>query len=342
MATPRIYLFHGNDSFRSGRMLQHWRQRFEEKYGLVERIMLEADELSANELQQALHQALIAQGLFGGERLVVIKRLTTQEKGLARALSKTVLAELESAINYLDGTTIVLWEAKQLGAEHSLVKQFQTWERASKAKIILFTVPTTSRLSQVVESYMADLGTSLEPAAFQLLSQQYDYLGRLRRLVLRLKADEIVVEDDRSWWLAQILESAASRADNGVITASILQDIHRTLLAPLGIFTIVEAWLAGATEKVQPYLAQLRLEGEEDRYLQLLAALRWQINRQMQQANTTRLQRLLGEVELIQKNFSIEMGLLLELAYLRWMNPRDDNYSIISSRKLWLAHLART
>lgn len=344
--TPRAFLFHGPDSRASAQALARWRSVFLGKFGETTLYVLEADELSADGFAEHFGKSLRVQTLFPEPRLIVVKRLTSQEKAGGGAYTKRFLEDMDAALGGLGAeTTVALWEPRALSVTHPLARRFQEWQDEGRAKVQHFALPEGRGVVRLANAYLGRYDQYLSTEAESWLVSQYRRLEKQMRLARRLKAREELVEDERGWWLAQLLESASLNAAQEVGLAD-LEAGQATLEDPVGPFEFGGAVAAGRWEQARYLLSRILQDNEEGELFGLVAALRWQLERQPGSLTAERARyglRLLAEAEIVAKNSTAGLSWLLTLWLLRLEAvTRAQQPSLLEPRRLWLAQRGRS
>lgn len=341
---PRLYLFYGGDSKASGLAICRWREIFEKKFGLYTRYILEADELSEPQFKQDLSTCLQGQELFSGAKLVVVKRLTSQERGSSYPFTKILLQIISENLTLLDeSVTLAVWEEKGLPGSHPLLEKFLAWENAGMAKCQYFPTPLVSNLKKLAENYLQVLGCRLDPPALAWIVEHFNLMEKSLRLQRRLKASDPILEDERSWWLYQVLESGYLHSDKALLRKEDLLAGVDPGPKPVGVFEISQA-VARKDWAAARRLLRMHEDnsGDEGSFSNLLAALRWQVKRSPGRLNPKEQEvarQLLLEVELIAKNYNLSWSWLWDI-FLDRLENASAGY-ILDPRKLWLAHVSR-
>lgn len=322
-----------------------WKELFLKKYGQTTLYILEADELAADEFGRRLAATLSTESLFAEPKLVIVKRLTAQEKGKSLPFSQGFLGVLTGYLKNLDNKiTVAVWEENSLPATHPLRQAFQVWQSAGEAKIQHFQVPATREVGRVIQSLLQKEDFSIEPDARQWLVEQYGRIEQINRLAQRLKTNEELMEDERSWWLHQVLAGAMLRATKKSIHLSDLAN-EQVIQVPVGPFDLINAlsrrnWLQARE------IARLMEAATQDEagYFNLYAALRWHFRRGLRNSEEARFAlTLLAEIELVTKNFSLEHAWLVDSFINRLEEAsRGSIRPIFRQRVLWLSQLPRS
>jgi len=340
---PRAYLFYGSDTRASLREVARWRAVFEQKHGSYASFCIEADELDAARFADELTRCLQGNTLFDEPRLIVIRRLTVQEKGKSVPFTKALITALQPSILADENLTVAVWEEADLKTESLLLGFFESQEKAGVAKIHRFSVPTVAGLGRAVHTLLEKEGLDIEPEALRWLGDQYGWIERKSRLELRLKPGDTWEGDYRGWWLYQIIDGAILRNTSGILSLSDVQAGHRALGEPVGAFDIASALSSGNWAKTRALSSRFIAESTESGdYFALLAALRWQLRRKssLSHVATAYAERLLGEVEVAAKNGIPEPSWLLSLLISR-LEASSELEPLLPYRTLWLSQLPR-
>jgi len=335
---PRLYLFHGNDSRASSQALQRWEERFMSKYGTTSKHTVHADEQSSDQVVRALSEIIRGTNLFSDPVFIILKRVSTQDKGSSTAFSKTVVKALKEVMPFIDeSVTLVIWEETALREKHPLYEWFTDLVAQKRAVINEYQVPQVGEMVPMVRAFLEIEGVQLERQAEQWLVEQYRLLEKQARLCKRLRATEQLSVDERSWWLYQLLEYALLHNTGKTITVADLEAGHAALGQSVGVFEIVNAISAGQYARARSLLKTWeQMDNDESAYFGLYALLRLQFRKD----HNTHGLRLLAQIEVIVKNFSLAPAWLVDALLLRL--EAGDNGALIAPRKLWLAQLQRS
>jgi hypothetical protein len=346
---PRLYLFYGSDEFSSFEAQRAWRLLFEKKYSQSTRYVIEADEVKSVDLVIGLIDGYIQGGnLFSDPTLLVVKRFTTLDKN-KRGTDK-LLNFLKAKIKYLpQDLTLLFWEERNLTSENPLIEQFMNWQAQGLAKVQAYQLPEGG---EALRRYIQNIvqkkwNLKISSQALDQIGRQYLALGKKYRLQQRLKVQDIIPEDDRSWWLQAVITNLALVNQSDEISLAAWEAQNTEIPNPFGAFDFVQVisnknW-AEATKIIQAW----EMENQDSNsYFALLAALRWSIqNRRLNwdRQDLEYLEQLLAEIEIILKNFSLEANVLfvLMLGKLQQAFKFGQRESILERRKLWLASLGR-
>lgn len=339
---PRVYLFHGTDSRASSLALQRWEAVFREKYGETTRYVLQADELSPEQLGKSLEEVLDGTSLFPEPKLLIVKRATAGEKGKVAPYSKILIQFFDSRVKKLTSeVTIAFWEEKQL-AETNLFYQWFVQQGENKlAKITLYSVPHWREVGQVAQKYLGNLGFTLSADAQRWLVQRYQEQEKQARLAKRLKSTDLLLEDERSWWLYQLLDSSLLRAHTQQLEQKDLEEGAMNLVDGVSVFEIVNV-ITSNNWKQARQLLRLWEDGvtDDSSYFGLYALLRMHYGRRNQEYEMT----LMAEIEIIVKNYTLPHAWILDLliSRLEAHSSTKSTESLLPARTLWLAQLHRS
>ena len=346
---PRLYLFHGGDSWSSAQALRSWVNLFQKKYGTTTLHRLEGDELSADQLASRLTTLLQSQGLFPEPTLIILRRLTHAEKGKQVAWSTAVLKILnQQQKNWPPEVMLLIWEEKEVAQSGLLHTQIKEWENEGWAQIRFFAMPDGPKVAVVAEKYLETTGHTLALPARQWLTRQYLQVEKNLRLQQKVGFNESLTEDSRSWWLHHLLDNALLRAKGAEIDLTVLKQSSEAISPLVNPFDFAQSLIRGEWGKVRQLIWQLEVVGsDESVYFNLYAILRWQAKKSLStsglQGRSGLLPSLLGEAELIVKNFSFEHPWILELLVLRLQHAlnRGEVTHLVRPKTLWLAKIAR-
>ena len=284
---------------------------------------------------------LQGQTLFPVPRFILVKRLTQAEKAPGYANSKAAAALLKESLAQLDtSVTVVLWEPSNLAPTHPLFKQMAAWQEQGIAKLRHFPLPTERSVAQLAHTYLTERGSGLTQDAGAWLRQEYAMLGKKARLAKRLRAGEELLQDERGWWLYQLLDSALLQAAGGEVTPEHL-GAGQADASAVGVFEVATALANRRFGEARRLLRLLEEEGDDGVVFSLIAAVRWQLSQSGQGKQGQAASRRLAELELILKNFSPSPWWLLDVLLNRLEGIGIDE-GLVPARRMWLAHLART
>lgn len=346
---PRLYLFYGSDEYSSFEAQRSWRLLFEKKYSQSTCYVLEADEMKSVDFLIGLIEEYIQGGnLFSDPTLLVIKRFTSLDKN-KKGIEK-LLKFLNSKIkNLRSDLTILFWEEKNLASKNPLIEQFTIWQNQGLAKVQAYQLPEGGddlrRYIQNIAQKKWNLKVSNQ--ALQSIASQYQTIGKRYRIQQRLKIQEIIPEDDRSWWLQAVITNLALINQSGEITLRDWEAQNSEILEPFGAFDLVQAISNKNWDKATQIISAWESENQDSSiYFAFLAAMRWSIQNQRlnwQPQDLEYLEQLLAEMEIILKNFSLDFSSLfiLMLGKLQQGLRLAKRESILDRRKLWLASLGR-
>lgn len=345
---PRVALFYGTDSRASLAEVRRWVGVFHQKYGNVTHYSLSADELGIDQTLKGIQQAVAGQSLFPEPKLVVVKRLSALDPKKGKVL-QPLLKWLDGQIEQLDvQITVVLWEDRDLPESHALLEKAGQWKEAGLLSLKRFQVPDNRNISGYINQYLEGTNTSVTPEGLRWLQEQYRFLDREARLRLRLRQNDQRLEDERSWWLAGVLEGALTCSQGAVITLEDIQAGHAALESPVGVFEISEAVGNMRWQEAAELLQRFSSQGADDSaYFGLYAALAWQIQRgqsRFSQEVRAAAMELLAEIEVVSKVFPLTHAWLAELFVIRLRQRVESKeyLNLVDRRVMWLASLARS
>lgn len=335
--SARLFLFYGTDSRASRAAVLEWERLFAGKHGEITRYVIEADELPADRISALLNEYIEGQSLFDGPKFIVLKRVASSDRAPSYTTSKTVVATLQKLLPKIDDkVTVVIWDSANLTPTHPLLKEFTHWKEQGLAGLKLFTIPTERTVVTAAQKYLEQYGKQLSSEAAAWLQQEYATLGRQARLAKRLRAGEELLQDERSWWLYQLLDTV-SLGSKKEIEVTMLQENHPTSQV-VGVFDVATA-VANRRYLEARRLMRVLEQQEGGDIFSLLAALRWQMTKIAPAEGKFGLQ-LLAEAELILKNFSPSPWWMVDVLLNRL--EQGEQRSLMSARRLWLAHLQRS
>lgn len=340
----RIFLFHGSDSLASSRAVSRWVNLFSKKYGTEMLHRIHADETDAQTFAERLRNVTQAQGLFSDTSLVLVKRPTAREKGSGGDYTSALKEVLEKGVP--ETMTLVVWEELELPDTHSLMKWFVTASLKQDAVVKLHRLPQTSKVLSVVGEELAEVGVRLSREAEQLLVKKLATLEKTQRLDKQLKAQDVLKQDERSWWLHHVVESLILSSSEGrVISGDELEEVTETLEDPIGVFEVCNAITSRNITKARQLLTTWEQQDADDgSYFRLFHLLRRDAKRGLAHSGYSRyMLRLLAEVELLVKNGFVTLPLVADLLCIRLQHATADSQPpIIDERALWLATLQRS
>jgi len=347
-ASPRIAVFYGTDSQMSLAEVGRWASVFQKKYGQTTRYIFAAEELGAEKLLKELDQTFAGQTLFAEPKLIIVKRLCSLDPKKGKGVAP-IIAWLQAHLAQFDETvTMVFWEDRDLPADHAFLTAAKELEQSGLARLKRYQVPEAREVVSYVKRYVEAADLSIEPEALRWLQDQYRFLDRQVRLQRRLRATDQRQEDERGWWLANLLEGALVRAEDGVVRVTDLEAGHQALAQPVGVFEISEAlgkfaWVE-ASRLLERFIAQ---NPDDSEYFGLYAALGWQVQRGQTRLSTEQrayVMKLLAEIEVLSKTTTLEHAWLLELFLVRVYDQVKTGswQSLLDWRKAWLAGLSRS
>ena len=323
------HLFYGSDSRRSLQELQRWSALYETKHGLTARYVIEGDE---GDVRQRLQQHLQGISLFAEPQLLILKRLSEPRK-----LTKAQTEQLERIASDLqdlpDGVTVLLFEAYDLPVSHPLRRSFEAAELT--AKLHRFQVPDERSLPGTVRALLAPYGLGISKEAISWLQERYRLLGLLQTP----DRSKSVLADERGWWLANLLEGAALRAEGTEIDLATLNAEATVLLPPVSPFAITRAIADGNLAEAARQAFRFMQSADERDYFGLWGALDWQLSQPGIRLSSERVQQAkawLGEVELDAKRGDLAPSWILHQFLTRL---HDGRASLIDPRLLWLSQL---
>lgn len=344
----RLHLFCGTDSYASLQQVQAWVAHFNTKYSGATRYLLEADELSPSELQGALANYLTAQTLFPEPTLILVKRLSEQDSAGRTTASTAILGLVEQVWGQVSPTTtLVFWEERDFSSSHPLRESFARLQEDGVAKLHVSSLPGEREIGRWAERQLATFNCTLDPAAATWLRVQYRYQEQSVRLVRRLKATEPLLQDERGWWLRQLLATAALRASGGLVQVSTLEDGYQTAAQPVSVFEVAQAFTDQQWEACRDLVTRFVETNGEAGFFGLLGALRWQLQRgrnRFTPPTTAYTSRLLDELELLLRNTTLQPTWLFDVLLERVAGVAlgGEHLALIQPRKLWLSQLPRS
>ena len=346
MSKPRIHLFFGNNTKASLEAITSWRVLFLSKYGVSTCHILEVDELTLPEFTSSFSSLLTSQSLFAEPTLVVVKRVTSLDTKKTPAGSEAFIKLVqENQAQIGDWLTLAVWIDQDLPEGHCLLKSFEIWKAEGKAAYKRLSIPSTSQIGRFAGRFYEERGFELLPEAAQWLVGEYRKLEQAERLRKRLKMDELLLEDERSWWLESVLEGGLLRAEGKTISLKSLEIGHLQLAAPVSVFEVVKLFRMQQWSKVRSLLREWE-DCDESNYFALYAVLRQQLSRfepNWTSEQKEHLKILLADIEVIAKNFSLKQAWLAEMLIIRSEQAFHHKFDvIIPARKLWMAHMQRT
>lgn len=336
---PRLYLFHGSDSQASRRAVRNWQEKFQAKYGDHTRYLVRADEESESEFVRFLTTSLLAQTLLADAKLAVVSRVTASEKGKSAPHTKALLTFLKDYFQAIGPeTTVVIWEDRRLDEGHPLRRWFAEHEEKGLAKIYGYDTPNDQELLRRATAYVEEAGGTLLPDARQWLVTHLRRLEKEQRLAQRLRSMQVLVEDERPWWLTNILQAALAVSGGGALSAALLDTVQGVTAQPVSVFEIVNAVRSRQWKQARVLLRHWEGDAvDEGGYFALYSLLRTEFRKTGNQTGLV----LLADVELLVKNFPLPHAWLTELLLMRLEHPQE-NPTLLPPRTLWKAHLLRT
>jgi DNA polymerase III delta subunit len=340
----RIFLFHGSDSLASSRAVSRWVQLFAKKHGTDLLHTVHADEMDALSFATKIRDLTLSQGLFAETSLVLIKRPTSKEKGSGGDYSTALRELLGKGIP--ETMTVVIWEELELPETHSLVKWFVALSLKQQAGIKLHRLAPMGKLMAQVKTELAEANLGLSKEAEQLLASKLTVLEKSQRLTKQLKAQEVLKQDERSWWLHHVLESLILSAPEGkVIGPGLVAEVTENLGEPVGIFEVSNAITSRNLAKARSLLAIWEVDGTDDaNYFRLFHLLRRDAKRGLTYSGyATYMLQLLAQVELLVKNGFLSPHVATDMLCIRLQHATADSQPpIIDERVLWLGTLQRS
>lgn len=331
----RIYLFHGNDSQASLTELRRWQQVFRDKYGEVTQVVIQADELSADQAKEELGRAIGTRTLFREPLFLVVKRLSS----LAPAAQKNLLTLVGEQVPHLDDTvTLVIWEDGQLPATQPIVKWAEEHQLKSQVTVKLFSIVSDQELLKTV---LKELQISLDRPTIPFLLDFLRDVERKQRIAGKVRSQEVLKRDYRHWELAQLLSEASLLQPEGLVKLETLQRVVATVTA-VSPFEIVNAFGRSEWHKVRQLEAGWT--GDEGAYFGLWSLLRnfWRPRAERGDEFAQYIMQRLAEVEIISKNVTVSQAWLFALLVERCANwQKLDNQPLIDPRRIWLSHVQR-
>jgi hypothetical protein len=339
---PRVYLFHGTDSRASSLALRRWESLFREKYGETTRYLISVDELNPDQLARSLGEVVDGVSLFPEPKLIIIKRVTNNEKGKVTPFSKVLTAFLDSRIKKMGGEiTLAIWEEKQLVENSILLTWFTKHVESKLASATLYSVPHWREVRTVAQKYLAAHEFTLSNEGERWLVARYQEQEKHARLAKRLKSTDLLLEDERSWWLYQLLDSAMLRATTSQVRQADLEAGATDLVEGVSVFEIVNAITTDGWKQARRLLRLWESALTDDsNYFGLYALLRMHFGRRNQAYEML----LMAELEVIVKNYTLPHAWLVDLLVSRLEEraKTKKEESLLPARTLWLAQLHRS
>jgi hypothetical protein len=339
MVSQRVYLFHGSDSLASSNAVRQWEVAFKQKHGELLLHRLHADELDPREFLERLQNLTQAQGLFSESTLVIVKRATKREKGSSGEYTNALKQVLSKKLP--DYLTVVVWEETLLSDSHALLKWFKEQVEASRAVVKTFVFSSLPVIMRVVEAKLQEAGLSLEKEAHQSIHQQLQALEKKQRLAKQLKTQDVLAQDERGWWIAQLTERLILTS-SGRVNQQTLLEVMETMVKPVSLFEVVNAITSRQYKRARELLSLWERDDEEDaQYFRLIHLLRREAKRSVGSSLYSRyLLKLLAEFEILAKNGFLTPQVGIDLVCIKLATASKDQLSpIIAERKLWLASL---
>lgn len=338
---PRIYLFHGNDSRASSRALSVWDKRFQEKFGTATRHIFNADELNPDQVEKRVRESLSVRGMFPEPTLLIIKRITSNDRSGGSPMSQKVIAVLTDMLRTIDETmTVAIWEDKHLVDRHVLMQWFLEHEARFTTKIHVHHAPSTETGVQIAEGYLRESEMRLLPPAKTWIREQLQWLEKSARGAKRLKSTEQLAQDERSWWLYHTLDAAMLQSQNGEVGVRELEMGTGERYIPISVFECVNALVSGKYDEARRLLNGWQRSSDEAAFYGLYALLR----RQYGDRRNAFALRLLADIEIISKNTQVSHRWLMDMFILRMQQATTEGLylPIIQPRRLWQAQLPRS
>jgi|GEM_PF-4470927 len=333
----RIFLFHGNDALMSRRSLQRWEKAFVEKHADLSHHRLYFDKGSYEDLQEALGQIITEQSLFPTPSLYVVYRPTGQEKGKRGSYSEALLKIASQLVKQeRDDVTLLIWEEKNLPADHVITKWFQEHEEQGTAKHYDFMVPQNRELMREAAAYLEGEGYSLESAASRLLENYLQEMEKEQRSSARIRSNEVMPVDMRRSWAWNVLESALLAATGSVITLADIQRCAEPIQANATPFEVANAIEKQQWQRARFLLSTWDEESDMGPYFVLLGVLRQRYRTHLPHTTAQYALDLLAEMEVLTKNGISKMAWLLDMFTFR-MEESVHAESLLDPRIVWLA-----
>lgn len=334
--SARVFLFYGTDNYSSLAAVREWERLFIQKHGDVTRYCIDADLLDQKQLEESLEQSIQGQSLFQSPTFLLIKRITKHDRGTSSPLSKVLVNVLEKKKAFIDKCiTIVIWEDRDLAVKHPLISFFTNGKDEGFASTKQFLSPAGSQISRVINTYVQKKHGIIESDALHWLTDMYAQYEKKVRIDKRLKPAESLLEDDRSWWIYQLLNAALSSDSSGLISKSILIRLYEPE-PTRDIFMLVQTLKMKKWNEARTKLREF--ENDEDFIYSFLGILRWEAKKGGIMAEVY--MKYATEIELIIKNFTVKPAWIFELFILRL--KEGEKRDILRLKKLWLADLARS
>lgn len=332
------HLFYGSDSRKSLQELMRWTALYEAKHGSAAKYVIDGNEADLQQTRQKMQQYLQGASLFAEPQLVIIKRLSLPRK-LVAAQTKA-LEQLVGDLEHIpEGMTILIWEEYDLPPTHPILRGFEHFQATATGKGHRFTIPDERSLGAAVQTVLSPYGLELSVDALHWLKEQYRILGLLQ-IPGRGKP---AMAEERGWWLANLLEGAALRAQTSQIDLTALRAEQNEQLAPASPFAFTKAVAAGDFNEAHRQAGLFMQVADESAYFGLWGALQWQLDQpgvRLPCAVLVHAKRLLGEIEINAKRGELLPAWLLHQYLVRLAT--SSNRSLIEPRILWLSSLPIT
>lgn len=340
----RIFLFHGSDSLASSRAVLRWEQLFQKKHGSDLFHKIHADEMDAISFANRLRDVLLAQGLFGETSMVVVKRPTSREKGNGGDYTTAIKELLAKGIP--ETVTVVIWEELELGDTHSLKKWFVEASLKGVASVKLHRLLPVPKLMPLVREELQEHGLKLTREADQRIASSLGSIEKTQRLAKQLKAQDVLKQDERSWWLHHLVEGLVVSAPvDGVITETLVDEVADARPDSVGIFEVSNAITSRSMQRAREYLRAWELQGEDEaNYFRLFHLLRRDAKRGLTHSGYARyMLKLLAQVELVIKNGYLTPAVAADLLCLRLQHADAESQPpLVREKVLWKATLQRS
>ncbi len=338
--SSRLYLFHGSDTRSSLDALHRWERVFLEKYSVVSRYVIDADELNLDGVRREVARQAQSISLFPDPILLVIKRLGSHEKTKAiGATMRTILNDIQSSCG--DDVTVVLWEDKLLGESSGIRAWFSEQEEARLAKATVYLVPAAHNVAEVVQRYVKAVERTIDKDALSWFTDQYRQREKALRLLEKLRSTEVLARDDRAWWMYNTLDQAVVLSEQN-ITKEVIRACAEHVES-VSVFEIVNALKEERWSEVRKLFVHWARGQEEGAYYGFWSLLRIQFRKLAEVRHSREYAqyglRLLAELEIISKNSQIPSEILTEMLFIRLRRFEGVQLSIIEPRTLWLSTL---
>ena len=347
--SPRIYLFHGSDSLGSFSHLGKWIDLFLKKHPEGRVGTIEFSEVELNDLVVKISEHIEVNTLFPAPKLLVIKRFCSRDKGRVLTYSKKLVELLETFLPSLDeDTTILLWEERNIPANHHFMKYLLNLEAQEKAVIKHFLLPDRARVWRYAQDYLSENGCRFAPECRAWFMEQYFNLEQKQRQEAGLRYNEELVIDLRSWWLRQMLDGSIIYARNPEISLKELQDLSIEISPQVQIFDMIREIEQKRWDKARLAYLKISEDSQESDYFGYFGALRWFYNNQLKSRRIDQEfaeygLRLMGEIELFSKNSLIPKEFLIDqlIGCLEEYELTGKERSLVDLRKVWLTRAGK-